>query len=450
MGKYFGTDGFRGEVGVVLLPTHAYELGRFFGWYTKEKQGRRPRCVIAMDTRISGGMLEGALSAGLCASGADAHLLGVAPTPALAYLVKACGYDFGIMLSASHNPFYDNGIKVFNENGEKPNAEFLSLAEDYLDGKLECFGKRWDALPLMRGEEMGRVVSVSEKLDLYVEYLKAFGAPVTKSLKIGLDCANGATAAVAERLYRELGLDVVIMAKEPDGVNINTACGSTHPEKLCAMVKELGLDLAFAFDGDGDRCLAVDENGNMVDGDDILYLLGKDLKAKGRLAHDTIVATVMSNGGLAVSLARDGIGLVRTSVGDANVYAEMREKGYVLGGEQSGHIILSDYATTGDGLLTSLAVLACVGTKPLSEAAGFPRFAQILVNVPLKRRGLMKDPVVAEAVSKLEARLGEGGRILVRESGTEPLMRIMAECADAALCEAVVAEAKTLLENAMA
>lgn len=448
MGKYFGTDGFRGEVGVTLLPTQAYELGRFFGWYIGILQGRRARVLLAKDTRLSADMLQGALCAGLCASGADVYLLGVAPTPALAYLVEARGYDFGVMLSASHNPFWDNGIKVFDHSGEKPKEEFLALAEAYLDGCLSCFGKAWESLPFARAEAVGRVMPLAEEIEYYIEHLVQFGKDVPRGARLALDLANGATTAVAKRVFERLGVELVWMGDAPNGTNINAACGSTHPGNLLGLVRREGAYLGFAFDGDGDRVLASDENGALVDGDGILYILARKMKAQGGLKGDMVVATILSNGGLAASLAKDGIGLVLTKVGDQNVYQRMCAEGYSLGGEQSGHIILGDSAKTGDGILTALALLSCLDGQSLREAlGGLHLLAQVSENIPIQRRGVLKQPEMQTIIYNLERQLGQGGRLVVRESGTEPLLRLMAEGESLALCQETIREARTLLEE---
>lgn len=446
--RYFGTDGIRGRVGESLTPRLAYEVGRFFSWFLRETLGHPPKVLVARDTRISGQMLEGALSAGLMASGGDVFLLGVAPTPTLAYLTKTEGFDFGVMLSASHNPYFDNGIKLFERGGEKPLDELLSLAEDYLDGRLLWKGESLLALPYATGDEIGRCYEARGLLDTYVQHLTELGLPEMRGIHIGVDPANGATAEIAERVYRALGIEVTWIHNHPDGVNINAACGSTHMAEISRLVRERGLMAGFAFDGDGDRCLATDEGGEILDGDAILYLGATHMKGQGTLTHNTVVASVMSNGGLATALEGQGISLVRTKVGDRHIREEMVRGGYALGGEQSGHILFAPLTHTGDGLLTSLVLLSYLVDAPLSEQVqGLQYLPQVMLNVPLGKRGILQDPNLRAAIQEGKQLLGEGGRLLVRESGTEPLLRIMVEGRDAHLCHVVAEEMRATIEE---
>ena len=433
MGKYFGTDGFRGEANIDVTAEHAFKIGRFLGWYLNEKkpQGERARIVIGKDTRRSGYMFEYALAGGIVASGADAYLLHVTTTPSVSFVVRTENFDCGIMISASHNPFYDNGIKLFNGAGEKMDDETVDKIEAYLDGKLQ-------ELPYAQREKIGRTVDYVAGRNRYVGYLISLGIYSFKGLKVGLDCANGSSWNIAKSVFDALGATTFVMGAEPDGTNVNAGVGSTHIEALQAFVKEKGLDVGFAYDGDADRCLCVDEKGELVDGDRIMYLYARYMKERGKLIGNTVVTTVMSNFGLYKAFDEIGIRYEKTAVGDKYVYERMAEKGYILGGEQSGHIIFSKYATTGDGILTSLKVMQAMIDKkqPLSYLAGQMRvYPQVLKNVRVKdKKKAREDKDVISAIERAEQRLGDTGRILVRESGTEPVVRVMAEAETQELC----------------
>lgn len=433
MGKYFGTDGFRGEANVNLTVEHAFKVGRFLGrYYGKE---HKAQIVIGKDTRRSSYMFEYALVAGLTASGADAYLLHVTTTPSVSYVVRTEGFDCGIMISASHNPFYDNGIKIINGMGQKLEAEVEEKIEEYLDGKIE-------ELPLAMKEEIGRTVDFVAGRNRYIGYLIALATRSFKYMKIGLDCSNGSASSIAKSVFDALGAKTYVINNEPNGMNINTNCGSTHIEILQKFVKEKGLDIAFAYDGDADRCIAVDENGKVVDGDLILYICGKYLKGEGRLDNDTIVTTVMSNLGLYKACDKAGIKYEKTAVGDKYVYENMLANGHCLGGEQSGHIIFSKHATTGDGILTSLMVMEVIMEKKQSLAALAAEvkiYPQLLKNVRVAdKKEARENPAVIAAVDEVAKVLGNDGRILVRESGTEPVIRVMVEAADDSLCKQYV------------
>lgn len=448
MGKYFGTDGFRGEANEALTAAHAFEIGRFLGWYLGEKAkragGDRARIVIGKDTRRSGYMFEYALSGGIVASGADAYLLHVTTTPSVAYVTKTEGFDCGVMISASHNPFFDNGIKLFNGAGEKMDEETISLVEAYLDGEVRVFGDTYVKLPYAKGSNIGRTVDYVAGRNRYVGYLISLGIYSFKGMKVGLDCANGSSWNIAKSVFDALGATTFVIGAEPDGTNINADVGSTHIETLQKFVVEKGLDVGFAYDGDADRCLCVDENGALVDGDKILYLYARYMKERGKLVKNRIVTTVMSNFGLYKALDELGIGYEKTAVGDKYVYERMAEGGFILGGEQSGHIIFSKYATTGDGILTSLKIMQAMLDKkqPLSRlAAPMKTYPQTLKNVRVQdKRAALADEGVRAAVAAAEKRLGNTGRILVRQSGTEPLIRVMAEAEEESLCAECVEE----------
>lgn len=436
MGKYFGTDGFRGEAGKNLTADHAYQIGRFLGWYYNQLRRQNgdsspAKIVIGKDTRRSSYMFEYSLVGGLTASGADAYLLHVTTTPSVSYVARTDGLDCGIMISASHNPYYDNGIKLINGNGEKMDEETISLVEDYLDGKLNLFGQEWKELPFAKGEEIGCTVDYVSGRNRYLGYLISLGMYSFKGIKVGLDCANGAAWNLAKTLFDALGATTYLLNASPNGLNINENAGSTHIEGLQEFVKKNHLDVGFAYDGDADRCLCVDENGNVLTGDHILYIYGKYMKEREKLATNTIVTTVMSNFGLYKALDEIGIDYAKTAVGDKYVYEYMSKNGCRLGGEDSGHIIFSKYATTGDGLLTSLKMMEVMIAKKskMSElAAPLKIYPQVLVNVKVKDKTLAQnDPDVQNAVKAAETALGTTGRILVRESGTEPLIRVMAE-----------------------
>lgn len=430
MGKYFGTDGFRGEANVGLNVEHAYKVGRFLGWYYgKEKKAK---IVIGKDTRRSSYMFEYSLVAGLTASGADVYLLHVTTTPSVSYVVRTENFDCGIMISASHNPFYDNGIKVINQLGQKLEAEVEDQIEAYIDGTM-------GEIPFALRENIGKTVDYSVGRNRYIGMLISTATRSFKNYKVGLDCSNGSASAIAKNVFDALGARTYVIHNEPDGTNINKDCGSTHIEALQAFVKENHLDVGFAYDGDADRCFAVDENGNVVDGDLILYVCGKFMKAQGELSNNTIVTTVMSNLGLYKALDKIGISYEKTAVGDKYVYENMLEHDHCLGGEQSGHIIFSKYAATGDGILTSLRIMEAMTEQKatlgslVSEVKILP---QKLVNIRVKdKKAVKEDQDVQAAVSYVEKELNEEGRILVRESGTEPLIRVMVEAATEELCE---------------
>lgn len=447
MGKYFGTDGFRGEANVNLTADHAYKIGRFLGWYYGEmkrrERSREPACVvIGKDTRRSSYMFEYSLVAGLTASGADAYMLHVTTTPSVAYVTRVDGFDCGIMISASHNPYYDNGIKLINRSGEKMDEKTISLVEAYLDGSVELFGKTWTELPFGRRERVGRTVDYVSGRNRYIGYLISLGVFSFKGMRIGLDCANGASWNIAKAVFDALGAKTYVINADPDGENINKNAGSTHIEGLQKLVVEKGLDVGFAYDGDADRCLAVDEKGNVVTGDHILYILGDYMKQRGQLDNNTVVTTVMSNFGLYKALDKKGIDYAKTAVGDKYVYEYMVNNGCRLGGEQSGHIIISKYATTGDGLLTSLKLMEVMlaKKKTLNQLCeGLTIYPQVLKNVKVRSKAeAQSDPEVQAAVEKVAKELGETGRILVRESGTEPVIRVMVEADNLQTCRSCV------------
>ena len=436
MGKYFGTDGFRGEANVTLTAEKAFKVGRFLGWYYgRNHEDGKARIAIGKDTRRSSYMLEDALSAGLTASGADAYLLHVTTTPSVSYVVRTEEMDCGIMISASHNPFYDNGIKCMRSNGQKIEPEIEEQIEEYLDGKI-------GEIPYSKREQIGRTIDFSAGRNRYIGYLMAIPTRSFKRLRIGLDCANGSASAIAKSVFDALGAKTYVMGNAPDGLNINRGCGSTHIEALQNFVDDNGLDVGFAYDGDADRCLAVDENGNIVNGDHIMFLCGKYMKETGALKDDTIVTTVMSNLGLYKACDANGMRYEQTAVGDKYVAENMLANGYRIGGEQSGHIIFSKYATTGDGILTSLMVVQTMLDKKqsLSTLAGeMKTYPQILKNVKVfDKAAAQANPKVQEAVSAVAKALGSDGRILVRESGTEPLIRVMVEAKTQDICREMV------------
>ncbi len=430
MGKYFGTDGFRGEANIDLTADHAYKIGRFLGWYYKQKS-KDAKIVIGKDTRRSSYMLEYALAAGITASGADANLLHVTTTPSVSFVTRTDGFDCGVMISASHNPFYDNGIKLLNGNGEKMEQELLDQIESYLDGN--------EQIPFATGENLGRTVDYVAGRNRYVGYLISLGMYSFKGMRIGLDCANGAAWNMARTVFEALGAKTYLLGVEPDGLNINQGVGSTHIEKLQKLVTEKKLDVGFAYDGDADRCLCVDEKGNVVTGDHILYILGQYMHERGQLDNHTVVTTVMSNFGLYKAFDKAGIQYAKTKVGDKYVYEYMAQNDCRLGGEQSGHIIISKYANTGDGILTSLKIMEVMLAKKqtLGELCrGLTIYPQVLKNIRVKdKAGAQNDPAVREAVSRAAEELGDRGRILVRESGTEPVIRVMAEASTETECE---------------
>ena len=434
MGKYFGTDGFRGEANKGLTFEHAIKIGRFLGWYYGANQGKKAKIVIGKDTRRSSYMFEYALCTGLMASGADAYIMHVTTTPSVAYITRVDDFDCGIMISASHNPYYDNGIKVLNGNGEKMEEETLLKIEDYIDGKSE--------LPLAERADIGKTVDYVAGRNRYIGYLISHSKFSFKGVRVGLDVANGAAWSIAKGVFDALGAKTYVMSAEPDGFNINTDCGSTHIEHLQRFVVENKLDVGFAYDGDADRCLCVDEKGHVVTGDHILYIYGLYMKERGKLLNNKVVTTVMSNFGLYKAFDRAGIEYEKTAVGDKYVYENMVQNGHRIGGEQSGHIIFSKYATTGDGILTSLKLMEVMlaKQKPMSELAAPVKFyPQVLKNVRVKSKPeAQNDPDVQAAVQQVAEALGSDGRILVRESGTEPVIRVMVEAGTDALCEQYV------------
>ncbi|MBQ4232897.1 MAG: phosphoglucosamine mutase [Lachnospiraceae bacterium] len=438
--KYFGTDGFRGRVNDVLRLEHAIKIGEYLGHYYK---GVNPnaKIVIGKDTRKSSYMFEYALSAGIVSMGADVYLMHVTTTPCVSYITKKNGFDCGIMITASHNPFHDNGIKIIDSNGDKMKDDFLQEVEDYIDGKItvDCpldTGKCYDYL-------FGRNEYVKHLIDIPTESFKGY--------KIGLDCANGASFSVASNIFNLLGADVFVINNQPDGENINVKCGSTCPEILQDYVVKNGLDVGFAFDGDADRCMMVDEQGKLVDGDGIIYVISKYLKLHSKLNKDTVVATVMSNIGLTKSLKLQGINIVQTDVGDKYVAEAMFDNGYAVGGEQSGHIILGDYATTGDGILTALMLTnILVSSKAVASSltAGLEIFPQQLVNVSVPDKdAVMKDEELLKSLDECNKELDGSGRVLLRKSGTEPLIRIMVEAETEEKCAEIIDKYKKYVEE---
>lgn len=456
MGKYFGTDGFRGTANENLTADHAYKVGRFLGWYYGELKRRNgdntpPRIVIGKDTRRSSYMFEYSLVGGLTASGADAYLLHVTTTPSVAYISRVDSFDCAIMISASHNPYHDNGLKLINGQGEKMEDAVIDLVEAYLDGNLNVFGQEWKELPFAKGENIGRTVDYVSGRNRYVGYLISLGVYSFRGMKIGLDCANGASWSIAKAVFDALGAETHVINAEPNGININNNAGSTHIEVLQKYVVENGLDAGFAYDGDADRCLCVDEKGNIITGDHILYIYGRYMKERDKLVNNTVVATVMSNFGLFKAFDEIGINYAKTKVGDKYVYEYMKENGCCLGGEQSGHIIFSKYASTGDGILTSLKIMQVIMSrqKKLSElAAPFVEYPQVLENVRVKdKAAAQSDPEVQDAVKSVTEALGETGRMLVRESGTEPVVRVMVEAESKDICQKYVDQVVDIIKK---
>ena len=445
MGKYFGTDGFRGEANVTLTVEHAYKVGRFLGWYYGQKTpGEKCRIVIGKDTRRSSYMFEYSLVAGLTASGADVYLLHVTTTPSVSYVVRTEDFHCGIMISASHNPYYDNGIKVINEKGEKLEESVIEKIESYLDGES-------GEIPFATKENIGRTVDFAAGRNRYIGYLISIATRSFKNKKVGLDCANGSASAIAKNVFDALGAETYVINNEPNGLNINTDCGSTHIHVLQDFVKKNHLDVGFAYDGDADRCIAVDENGEVVDGDRIMYVCGKYMKEQGLLRNNKIVTTVMSNLGLYKALDREEIGYEKTAVGDKYVYENMSRTGNCLGGEQSGHIIFSKYATTGDGILTSLKIMEVMLEKKetlgklASEVTILP---QLLKNVRVAdKAAALNDPDVQAAGKAVDEALGNDGRLLLRQSGTEPLIRVMVEAETPEICEKYVDQVIDVLKK---
>lgn len=455
--KYFGTDGFRGQANVGLTSMHAYKVGRFLGWYFAstlsecKNIGYRPRIVIGKDTRRSSYMLEYSIAAGITASGADVYMLHVTTTPSVSYVTRQDEFDCGIMITASHNPFYDNGIKVINRFGEKLDDEVTALIEAYLDGNMAALGLDSDDLPLARQERIGCIIDYVSGRNRYVGYLISLASNSYKHLRIGIDCANGASWMIAKAVFDALGAQTVMIGNQPDGLNVNRDCGSTHIESLCNLVKEKHLDLGFAFDGDADRCIAVDENGKVVDGDAIMYILANRLKSRGMLNGNTVVTTVMSNSGFFDSLKRADIDCVQTQVGDRFVYECMQDNGYSIGGEQSGHIILKKYATTGDGILSAIMLTEEVCDRKLSLSKlsePVTLYPQYICNLHVKNKSaVMADDEVLKAVKEVEALINGNGRALLRESGTEPVVRVMIESTDDECCVEYAQKIATVIKE---
>ena len=445
MGKYFGTDGFRGEANVTLTVEDAYKVGRFLGWYYGQKtKADRCRVVIGKDTRRSSYMFEYSLVSGLTASGADVYLLHVTTTPSVSYVVRTEEFDCGIMISASHNPYYDNGIKVINGRGEKLEEETIEKIESYLDGEM-------GEIPFAKRDAIGRTVDYAAGRNRYIGYLISLATRSFKNMRVGLDCANGSASAIAKNVFDALGAETHVINNTPDGLNINTNCGSTHIEGLQKYVVENHLDVGFAYDGDADRCLAVDSEGKLVDGDKILYVCGKYMKEQGTLVNNTVVTTVMSNFGLYKAFEREGISYEKTAVGDKYVYENMSQNGHCLGGEQAGHIIFSKHATTGDGILTSLKLMEVILEKKetLAKLADEVQiYPQVLKNVRVKdKEAAQADRDVQAEVQKVSDALGDTGRILVRPSGTEPLIRVMVEAPTDEICGKYVAQVVEMIEK---
>lgn len=456
MGKYFGTDGFRGEANRNLTADHAYKIGRFLGWYYGELKRQNgddtpARIVIGKDTRRSSYMFEYTLVGGLVASGADAYLLHVTTTPSVAYVARVDEFDCGIMISASHNPYYDNGIKLINGNGEKMDEGTISLIEAYLDGEVELFGEKYSEVPYAHKEKIGRTVDYVSGRNRYVGYLISLGMYSFKGVKVALDCANGSSWNVAKSVFDALGAKTYVINADPNGTNINSNAGSTHIEGLQKYVVEEGMDVGFAYDGDADRCLCVDEKGQVVDGDAILYVYGRYMKERGKLVTNTVVTTVMSNFGLYKAFDEQGIGYAKTAVGDKYVYEYMQKNGCRIGGEQSGHIIFSKYASTGDGILTSLKMMEVMMArkKTMSQLTeDLHIYPQVLVNVRVQDKAVAQaDPDVQAAVQKVADELGDTGRILVRESGTEPLIRVMVEAETHDICQKYVDDVVNVIND---
>ena len=443
MGKYFGTDGFRGEANIDLTVEHAYKVGRFLGsFYSKD--GKKCRVAIGKDTRRSSYMFEYSLVAGLTASGADVYLLHVTTTPSVSYVVRSDDFDCGIMISASHNPYYDNGIKVINGKGEKLEEEVIEKIESYIDGPA-------DSIPFATKEDIGRTIDYAAGRNRYIGYLISIATRSFKGKKVALDLANGSASSIAKNVFDALGADTYVIHNNPDGININTDCGSTHIESLQKCVLENGCDIGFAYDGDADRCLCVDENGNVVDGDLILYICGKYMKERGELFNNTVVTTVMSNFGLYKAFERENINFEKTAVGDKYVYENMQNNGHCLGGEQSGHIIFPEFNTTGDGLITAMQTLMVLRDHdgPLSELNHLmTTYPQLLKNVRVySKNGWEENEQIRAAIAAAKDELGNDGRILVRASGTEPLIRVMGEGSDKDRLERVIDDIVSVVEQ---
>lgn len=451
MAKYFGTDGFRGEANVDLTSEHAYKIGRFLGWYFKDKHDKGsdrfpPRVVIGKDTRRSSYMLEYCLAGGLTSSGCDCYLLHVTTTPCVAYITKTDEFDCGIMISASHNPYYDNGIKLINSQGEKMGDELIEKIESYLDGEL-------GEVPLATGDKIAKTVDYVSGRNRYIGYLISLGLYSFKGMRVGLDCANGSAWNIAKSVFEALGASVYMIGAQPDGTNINYMIGSTYMDEIRDFVKAKRLDVGFAYDGDADRCLCVDEKGNVVDGDKILYISAKYMKEKETLSGNTVVTTIMSNAGLYEALNKVGIDYTQTDVGDRYVYERIKQRGYELGGEQSGHIIYSKYATTGDGILTSLKIMEIMlsSKRKLSDLASeMTTYPQSLINVRVNNKEkAMNDIEVQKEVEKAKELLNGKGKVLLRESGTEPVIRVMVQSKNESLCESLAKTIAKAVENSI-
>ncbi|MCR5523150.1 MAG: phosphoglucosamine mutase [Clostridia bacterium] len=447
MGRYFGTDGFRGEANIDVTADHAYKIGRFLGWYYGEKKkregsGNEVRIVIGKDTRRSSYMFEYSLVAGLVASGADAYMLHVTTTPSVAYITHVDAFDCGIMISASHNPYYDNGIKLLDGNGVKMDEETIGFIEDYIDGKSEVFGQKWESIPFAERNRIGKTVDYVAGRNRYIGYLISLGVYSFRGKRIGIDCANGSAWNIAKSVFEALGAVTYVINAQPNGFNINENAGSTHIEGLRKYVIENGLDAGFAYDGDADRCLCVDEKGNILTGDHIMYIYACYMKERGKLINNTVVTTIMSNLGLYKAFDEAGIDYVQTPVGDKYVYEYMSEHNNILGGEQSGHIIFSKYATTGDGILTSLKMMQVLMAKECEMSRLYDNlhiYPQMLENVKVTdKEKVLADPRVKEATEIAAKELGNSGRILVRPSGTEPVVRVMVEAETDEICEKYV------------
>lgn len=442
MSKYFGTDGFRGEANKQLTADHAFKIGRYLGWYYN--QNHKGRIVIGKDTRRSSYMFEYALVAGITASGSDVYLLHVTTTPSVAYVVRTENFDCGIMVSASHNPYQDNGIKVMDSYGHKISAELENAMEKYIDGEIE-------ELPFATGENLGIAKDYAIGRNRYVGYLISLATRSYDGMCVGLDCSNGSAFTIAKSVFDALGAKTYVVGNEPDGTNINSACGSTHIENLQALVKKENLDVGFAFDGDADRCIAVDENGNEIHGDFILYVCGRYLKECGKLPGNTVVATIMSNLGLFKALEASGIDYCKTTVGDKNVNEAMVANAYALGGEQTGHIIFSKHATTGDGILTAIMLMEVILEKKQTLGnlcKGMSLYPQLLKNVSVEdKKAILGNPDVKKLQKEISEELGDNGRIILRESGTEPVIRVMVEAATDELCEKYVNEMVACMER---
>lgn len=456
MSRYFGTDGFRGEANINLTADHAYKVGRFLGWYFAEKNKRegkkeRSRIVIGKDTRRSSYMFEYALVAGIVASGTDAYMMHVTTTPSVAYIAKVDNFDCGIMISASHNPYYDNGIKLINSKGEKIQDDVIGYIEDYIDGKLEIFGETYQELPFALKENIGETVDYISGRNRYIGYLISLGIYSFRGIKVALDCANGASWNIAKAVFDALGADTYVINNEPNGININSDAGSTHIEGLQKYVVAHKMDVGFAHDGDADRCFAVDEKGNVLNGDSILYVYGKYLKKHGELTGNTVVTTVMSNFGLYKAFDKLGIDYAKTDVGDKYVYEYMAKHESAIGGEESGHIIFSKYASTGDGILTSLKMMEVMISekKKMSELTdGLVIYPQKLVNIRVKNKAEARnDADVQKKLKEVSEKISDSGRILLRESGTEPVVRVMAEAETIELCEQYVNEVADMIRS---